>query len=43
MLAQQGHDLAALASVFVALVGSFLVSYTRAKAEAIGLRWHGRV
>jgi phosphatidylinositol phosphate synthase len=24
--------------VFVALVGSFLVSYTRAKAEAIGLR-----
>ena len=28
----------ALASVFVALVGSFLVSYTRARAEAIGLR-----
>ena len=27
----------ALASVFVALVGSFLVSYTRAKAEALGL------
>jgi CDP-diacylglycerol--glycerol-3-phosphate 3-phosphatidyltransferase len=27
----------ALACVFVALVGSFLVSYTRAKAEALGL------
>jgi CDP-diacylglycerol---glycerol-3-phosphate 3-phosphatidyltransferase len=31
-------DTWALASVFVALVGSFLVSYTRAKAEAIGLK-----
>ncbi len=37
VLARQGHTWA-LASVFVALVGSFLVSYTRAKAEAIGLR-----
>ena len=37
VLSKQGHE-AALASVFVALVGSFLVSYTRAKAEAIGLR-----
>jgi CDP-diacylglycerol--glycerol-3-phosphate 3-phosphatidyltransferase len=36
VLSKQGHE-AALASVFVALVGSFLVSYTRAKAEAIGL------
>ena len=36
VLSEQGH-VAALASVFVALVGSFLVSYTRAKAEALGL------
>jgi CDP-diacylglycerol--glycerol-3-phosphate 3-phosphatidyltransferase len=28
----------ALGCVFVALVGSFLVSYTRAKAESLGLR-----
>ena len=37
VLAQDG-DTVALACVFVALVGSFLVSYTRAKAEAVGLR-----
>src|SRR5436190_5291232 len=37
VLADQGHTLA-LACVFVALVGSFLVSYTRAKAEAFGLK-----
>jgi CDP-diacylglycerol--glycerol-3-phosphate 3-phosphatidyltransferase len=37
VLSRQGHQ-AALASVFVALVGSFLVSYTRAKAEALGLK-----
>jgi CDP-diacylglycerol--glycerol-3-phosphate 3-phosphatidyltransferase len=37
VLADQGHTLA-LACVFVALVGSFLVSYTRAKAEALGLK-----
>jgi len=36
VLSKQGHE-AALASVFVALVGSFLVSYTRAKAEGLGL------
>ena len=36
VLSEQGH-VAALASIFVALVGSFLVSYTRAKAEALGL------
>src|SRR6476646_8090806 len=36
VLADQGHTVA-LACVFVALVGSFLVSYTRAKAEALGL------
>jgi CDP-diacylglycerol--glycerol-3-phosphate 3-phosphatidyltransferase len=36
VLSKQGRE-AALASVFVALVGSFLVSYTRAKAEALGL------
>jgi CDP-diacylglycerol---glycerol-3-phosphate 3-phosphatidyltransferase len=34
----EDRDTFALACVFVALVGSFLVSYTRAKAEAIGLR-----
>jgi len=37
VLSRQGETWA-LASVFVALVGSFLVSYTRARAEAIGLR-----
>ena len=37
VLADQGKT-AALACVFVALVGSFLVSYTRAKAEALGLK-----
>ena len=37
VLADQGHT-AALGCVFVALVGSFLVSYTRAKAEALGLK-----
>jgi CDP-diacylglycerol---glycerol-3-phosphate 3-phosphatidyltransferase len=37
VLAAQGHT-AALGCVFVALVGSFLVSYTRAKAEALGLK-----
>jgi CDP-diacylglycerol---glycerol-3-phosphate 3-phosphatidyltransferase len=37
VLADQGHTVA-LACVFVALVGSFLVSYTRAKAEAMGLK-----
>jgi CDP-diacylglycerol--glycerol-3-phosphate 3-phosphatidyltransferase len=37
ILAKDGETLA-LACVFVALVGSFLVSYTRAKAEAIGLK-----
>jgi CDP-diacylglycerol---glycerol-3-phosphate 3-phosphatidyltransferase len=37
VLADQGKTLA-LACVFVALVGSFLVSYTRAKAEAFGLK-----
>lgn len=31
-------EMVALACVFVALVGSFLVSYTRAKAEALGLK-----
>jgi CDP-diacylglycerol--glycerol-3-phosphate 3-phosphatidyltransferase len=37
VLADQGH-LVALGCVFVALVGSFLVSYTRAKAESLGVR-----
>jgi CDP-diacylglycerol---glycerol-3-phosphate 3-phosphatidyltransferase len=37
VLASQGHTVA-LACVFVSLVGSFLVSYTRAKAEALGLK-----
>jgi len=36
VLARQGHTVA-LACVFVALVGSFLVSYTRAEAGALGL------
>jgi CDP-diacylglycerol--glycerol-3-phosphate 3-phosphatidyltransferase len=31
-------EMVALACVFVALVGSFLISYTRAKAEALGLK-----
>jgi len=34
---RHGHE-AALALVFAAVVGSFLVSYTRARAEALGLR-----
>src|SRR5205823_50134 len=37
LLADDG-DTFALACVFVALVGSFLISYTRAKAEALGVR-----
>ena len=37
VLADRG-DIVALACVFVALVGSFLISYTRAKAEALGLK-----
>jgi CDP-diacylglycerol--glycerol-3-phosphate 3-phosphatidyltransferase len=37
LLAADG-DTFALACVFVALVGSFLISYTRAKAEALGVR-----
>ena len=37
VLADQGHQVA-LGCVFVALVGSFLVSYTRAKAESLGVR-----
>jgi chemotaxis response regulator CheB len=37
VLSEQGHQVA-LGCVFVALVGSFLVSYTRAKAESLGLR-----
>jgi phosphatidylglycerophosphate synthase len=37
VLAAQGHTVA-LACVFVSLVGSFLVSYTRAKAEVLGLK-----
>ena len=36
VLAQQGQ-MVALACAFVALVGSFMISYTRAKAEALGL------
>jgi CDP-diacylglycerol--glycerol-3-phosphate 3-phosphatidyltransferase len=40
VLADQGHQVA-LACVFVALVGSFLVSYTRAKAESRGRRGGG--
>jgi len=37
VLSDQGHQVA-LGCVFVALVGSFLVSYTRAKAESLGVR-----
>ena len=37
VLSDQGHD-GRWPACFVALVGSFLVSYTRAKAEALGLR-----
>ncbi len=37
VFADRGETVA-LACVFVALVGSFLISYTRAKAEALGLR-----
>jgi len=37
VLAEDG-DIFALACVVVALVGSFLISYTRAKAEALGIR-----
>ncbi len=32
------HDLLGVGLVFAAVVGSFLVSYTRARAEALGLR-----
>jgi CDP-diacylglycerol--glycerol-3-phosphate 3-phosphatidyltransferase len=32
------HDLVGVGLVFAAVVGSFLVSYTRARAEALGLR-----
>ena len=34
---RHGHE-AALAAAFAAVAGSFLVSYTRARAEALGLR-----
>jgi CDP-diacylglycerol--glycerol-3-phosphate 3-phosphatidyltransferase len=34
---RQGHEFA-LAATFAGVVGSFLVSYTRARAEALGLR-----
>jgi len=34
---RDGNEVALLAS-FAAVIGSFLVSYTRAKAESIGLR-----
>src|SRR5918911_5330905 len=37
VFARHGNDIA-LAFVFAAAVGSFLVSYTRARAEALGLR-----
>jgi CDP-diacylglycerol--glycerol-3-phosphate 3-phosphatidyltransferase len=37
VLARQGHDVAVLFTV-VAVAGSFLVPYVRAKAEALGLR-----
>ncbi len=36
VLARQGTTWG-IAAIFVALVASFLVSYTRAKAEALGL------
>lgn len=37
VFAHGGNDVA-LAAAFAAVIGSFLVSYTRAKAEALGLR-----
>jgi phosphatidylglycerophosphate synthase len=37
VFARQGND-TALVATFAAVIGSFLVSYTRAKAEALGLR-----
>jgi phosphatidylglycerophosphate synthase len=37
VFARDGNDIA-LAFAFAAVVGSFLVSYTRARAEALGLR-----
>ena len=37
VLAREGNE-TALAFTFAAVVGSFLVSYTRARAEALGLR-----
>ena len=37
VFAREGNDIALVAS-FAAVIGSFLVSYTRAKAEALGLR-----
>lgn len=37
VLARQGHDVAVLFTI-VAVAGSFLVPYVRAKAEALGLR-----
>lgn len=37
VFARDGNDIA-LAATFAAVIGSFLVSYTRAKAEALGLR-----
>ena len=40
VLSEQGHQVA-LGCVFVALVGSFLVSYTRAKAESLGTAGRG--
>ncbi len=37
VLAREGNHIA-LVAAFAAVIGSFLVSYTRAKAEALGLR-----
>jgi len=37
VFSRQGHDFA-LGATFAAVAGSFLVSYTRARAEALGLR-----
>ena len=37
VLARQGHDVAVLVTI-LAVAGSFLVPYVRAKAEALGLR-----
>jgi CDP-diacylglycerol--glycerol-3-phosphate 3-phosphatidyltransferase len=37
VFARDGNDVA-LAFAFAAVVGSFLVSYTRARAEALGLK-----